>query len=316
MAEKETGGHQPVVVAAEVVAPKGGSAEGKPMRRKPAASPAKRQPRTAPAARDVTPLALIARAVNSGMPVETIERLTLLWEKGVAQQAKHEYFDAFSRLQAKLPIIGRTRTVNNKASTAKEHGKVRFRYAPVEQIVGEVAPLLGEEGFSYSFKPAQPRAVDGVHWLDVPCTLHHRGGHEETATFPSPVASAAERQTLGWTFAQAITSAQTYGRRNAFIAVVGIMTADPEGTPGVEPGDEPEGDVRAASETAAAAGAAPTQEQLQAAYQKVQGLVAEKARGKAADTFLATASKHLQAGRVDLLDAMAASLAGMRQGTK
>lgn len=268
--------------------------------------------------REFSPVQLISQAIDRGLDMGSIERLAALRDRVVAEQAKHEYFDALRQLQAKLQPISRTRAVKNKRERVEAgESVVRFRYAPIEKIVPVLQPLEEEFGFSHTFGAGEIKGTSEGGLIPVSCIIHHVGGHEETTWFPSPI-FYADGKAIGQSKAQTVNSAISFGRRVALLLGYGVVTADPdpEGTEAERAEEEGQG-PRSVEETQGD-GESPeaSDEELRHAYDKVQKLIAAKCKGKAADTFKATASKHLQKGRADLLLAMAKSLDSMRQGTR
>ena len=276
-----------------------------------ATPPAKRGRVLQARAKELSPLALIAAAVREHLPMETIERLAALHDKALAAQAKHEFFDALGKFQSEIEPIVKTRFVKNKPDKQEEYGVVRFRYASIDIIVEKVKKQLKDNGFSYTFKD---RHED--QFLPVDCILHHVGGHDEVATFYSPIMSAEDRKMLGMSAPQAINSALSYGRRCSFIAVTGIMTADPDmdSRPlDAEGATEPQSIDQAQASKKQAAG---TTETIQKVYDDIMALIDQKCSGKAGANFESTAKKHYDADRKDLLVALRDSLKKMRQGSK
>jgi hypothetical protein len=264
--------------------------------------------------KELSPLALIAEAVRQHLPMETIERLMALHEKALAAQAKHEFFDALTRLQAKLPTIVNTKKVMNRKEKRADYGDVRFSYAPMEEIVDKVKGPIEEEGFSYTFKPHRSTTDGEQRWLIVPCVFHHKGGHEEISEFPSPIMSADERKILGLSEAQAVKAALTFGRRCSFISAVGIMTADPDDDNNSPETEGKDGQPRSTEESAEKAGEPATKEQLDALFEEVTKLIEAKATGPAQKRFIDTANKHYDAKRADLLTALRDSLRTIQKG--
>ena len=80
---------------------------------------------------------LIARAIDKGTPVETMERILAMAEKVKAGQAKEAFNQAMADFQRECPTITKTKIVKDKT------GKVLYSYAPLESIVEQVKELLG-----------------------------------------------------------------------------------------------------------------------------------------------------------------------------
>lgn len=174
-------------------------------------APASPPPATLPDA-SAAPLAAILSDPErlQAIPVETVERLLALKERMDAEYARKAFFEALAAFQAECPIIERRKGIPDR------DGNVKYRYAPLEQVIAQVAPLLRVHGLAYRFD-TMPK--DGG--IEVQCILTHALGHSETsvAFMPGvqvPKANAAQNAGAGI----------TYGKRIAFLNATGILTAD------------------------------------------------------------------------------------------
>lgn len=159
----------------------------------------------------VNPETLIMAAIDKGMPVETLERLLLMRDKLVAEQARNAFFRDLAAFQLDCPVIIKDKDVMNK-----DNRSVRYRYAPLDSIVRQIAGSLAAHGFSYQFTTS---AADKS--VSVTCHARHREGHTESTTFESQIDPQAFMN-----LAQKFGSALTFGKRYAFLAAFGIMTGD------------------------------------------------------------------------------------------
>ena len=158
----------------------------------------------------VDPEALIARAIDKGLPLESLERLLAMRRELKAEWAREQYFKALSGFQKECPVIGKGKEVHSK------DGKLRYKYAPLDEIIGQVKVALEAWGFSYTVQTSQTdKAVTSV------CHAHHVDGHSETSEFTIPMDPEAYMNE-----SQKIASAMTYAKRYAFCNSFGIMTGD------------------------------------------------------------------------------------------
>ena len=156
------------------------------------------------------PEALIARAIDKGVSIETMEKLLAMRRELKEEAAKEAYFKALASFQAACPEIGRDKQVNDK------HGTPRYRYAPIERIVATVKAALAHNGFSYVLASEQDEvSVTGL------CVSHHVGGHTETTSFKVPIDKDAYMNEP-----QKFASARTFAQRYAFKGAYGIQTGD------------------------------------------------------------------------------------------
>jgi hypothetical protein len=142
--------------------------------------------------------------------VEMLRELVHLQQQIEDRQAARDFAAALSAFQHSCPEITRHKGIPGK------DGKLRYRYAPLEDIVRIAGPHLHAQGLSWSFD------VDlAADLTTISCTLHHVNGHSRTssARVPGvtvPTANAAQNEIAG----------VTYGKRSAFLSVTGLTTAD------------------------------------------------------------------------------------------
>ncbi|HSW61745.1 MAG TPA: ERF family protein [Dissulfurispiraceae bacterium] len=158
----------------------------------------------------IDPQALIASAIDKGTPIEVMEKLLNMRDRIRAEQAEMAFREAMKNFQDECPVIKKKKKVLNKNSTTE-----RYRYAPLEDILKQVRPLLSKHGFSYTFTTQQ----DGTS-VTVTCRAHHEAGHTEESSFSVP----AEFEHM--TKQQESGSALTYAKRYSFCNAFGIMTGD------------------------------------------------------------------------------------------
>lgn len=160
----------------------------------------------------VIPEDLLARAIDKGVDVATLERLLAMRSQLRAEAARDAYYSALAAFQRECPPVQKSKTVLDK------YGKLRYRYAPLEEIVRQVGPLISAHGFSYTLDTEQTGPPNLQ--LTAICRTHHVGGHSEETRLQVPISGEymSAQQLVG--------SARTYASRYAFCNAWGIMTAD------------------------------------------------------------------------------------------
>jgi hypothetical protein len=149
-------------------------------------------------------------AENPNVSVEKMAGLFELHGKIKAQRAEQQFNEAYHRLQMDLPRIKKDGTVEYK-------GKEAFKFATWEAIDANIRPLLQREGFHLSFDTA-PRQGDGGGII-VTGTLHHVGGHRQTASIPLALDSSGGKNSI-----QGMGSTFSYGKRYTATALLNIIT--------------------------------------------------------------------------------------------
>lgn len=170
------------------------------------------QPGIVPAATSIE--ALIARAIDRGVPVETMERLLVMRTQLKQEAAREAFIAALADFQATCPAVPRTRT----AKIESQRGSYSYHYAALEDIVKAIGASLAAHGLTYQF---DVQLTDNPPRQVVVCTIRHIDGHSESSTFTIPVDGSARMNV-----AQQHASAQTYAKRYALSNALGIVTAD------------------------------------------------------------------------------------------
>jgi hypothetical protein len=152
----------------------------------------------------------ISQAIAQSLPVETMEKLFSLREKVKAEAAKEAFVSAMAKFQAECPVISKDKKVNDRT------GKLRYKYAPLDQIVSQVKKPLGNNDLFYSFKEEKDK-----DFATAICTITHKLGHSESSSFQVPIGNEDYM-----TDAQKYGARMTFAKRYAFCNALGILTGD------------------------------------------------------------------------------------------
>lgn len=124
-----------------------------------------------------------------------------------AERAKKEYDAALSAFQSECPVIIK----KVKGATGS------YKFAPLDDIMPQVQPLLSKHGFSFSItSEVTPKMVKAI------CKVTHCGGHFDIGEFAVPT---DERNTM-MSDPQRYGGSLTFAKRYAFCNAFGIMTGD------------------------------------------------------------------------------------------
>ncbi len=171
---------------------------------------------TAVARVKIDPQLLLAKAVEGNASIETLERLVALAKDVREVQAREAWHEAMAEFQRRCPAIKKSKT----AEIITARGSYSYNYAPLDQIMETVRPLLGELGLSvfWSSRVEPQRVV-------VFCRIAHVLGHSENSgEISMPIPDASERG--GGNPAQRVGSALTYARRYSLLQVTGLSPED------------------------------------------------------------------------------------------
>lgn len=182
------------------------------------AAPASRPSTNAPS--DI--LLMIERlAVNPDFGVEKLEKLIDMQERILDRNAASAFNIAFAKMQPKIPTI-----IERKSTD-------RGKYAPREDIVEVIRPILSEYGFSLSFRTEWPEKTV----VKVVGILTHEEGHSRQSEFMSAADTSGSKNAV-----QALGSAVEYGRRYTTTDLLNIASrgGDDDATKSGRP-EPPEG---------------------------------------------------------------------------
>lgn len=164
----------------------------------------------------------ITKAIETNVPVETLERLFELRKQVKAEQAKEAFDTAMSNFQGMCPIIEKTKQVKNAS------GALLYSYAPLEAIVSQAKDSIKSNGFSYAIQ-----TETGENKVKVTCIVKHELGHSEPSSVEVPIGTKTNIMSAP----QVVASALTFAKRYAFCNAFGILTGD-EDTDARDVGDK------------------------------------------------------------------------------
>lgn len=153
----------------------------------------------------VTPMALIERAMATGTSMEQLSKLLDLKERWDAAEAKTAFTEAMAAFKADPPTV-----IKDKDN--KQYGS---KYSSIGNLVNTVNIYLGKHGLSAAWK------IDQGERIAVTCTLTHRLGHSEQASMSGLPDTSGQKNPL-----QQIKSTVTYLKIATFEAVTGIASSE------------------------------------------------------------------------------------------
>jgi hypothetical protein len=153
----------------------------------------------------ITPMAMLAQAIERGMPVETVDKLMALSERWDATQARKAFDMAIAAAKAEIPVV----TKNAKGHNDK-------KYADFAAIARAVDPVISRHGLSYRF-----RTVQTDNKINVTCVLSHEAGHYEENTLSALADTSGNKNAI-----QSIGSTLTYLQRYSLVQALGIAASE------------------------------------------------------------------------------------------
>ncbi len=158
---------------------------------------------------------LLHFAIESKVPVETLEKLVALKERMDDRNAAQEFCVALARFQADCPAIRKTSTASITTNSGSSY---KYSFAELDEIAATTRPILTRYGLSYTWDSN----VEGDK-LTCICTVRHVAGHSQAAKFVLPTTTKS-----GMSDQQKVAAALTYARRQSLIQALGLTTTDPD----------------------------------------------------------------------------------------
>jgi hypothetical protein len=179
-------------------------------------------------AQPVTPMEMLATAIDKGMAIETIDKLVALAERWDRNTARKAFDEAIAAAKAAIPPIIKNREVDFTSAKGRTH----YRHEDMAEIARTVDPILAKHGLSYRY-----RVTSNVNEpVSVTCILSHRQGHYEETTLHGGRDETGNKNSL-----QGIGSTITYLQRYSLKAALGLsVTADDDGRAGGKVGGSDE----------------------------------------------------------------------------
>jgi len=163
---------------------------------------------------NMTPMEMLSRAVESGAPMDVLERLMSLQERWEANQARKAFDEAMAAAKAEIPTIVKNRHVD---FTGKTGVRTNYRHEDLAEIARTVDPILSRNGLSYRF-----RATSNINEpIMVTCIISHRLGHSEETTLTAARDDSGNKNSI-----QGVGSTITYLQRYTLKAALGLAASN------------------------------------------------------------------------------------------
>ncbi len=159
--------------------------------------------------------ALLLKAIESNAGIETMERLVALAKDMKAQMAREAWYEAMAAFQRECPAIKKTREAT---IPTRGGGGFSYSYAPLDEIVAVVQPILGAHGLSVSWRTRLE-----ANQVIACCRISHVLGHsEDSGDTHIPIVQGDG----GANPMQRVGIATTYARRYSLVSVLGLAPED------------------------------------------------------------------------------------------
>jgi hypothetical protein len=162
----------------------------------------------------VTPMAMLAKAVEGGADINVLEKLMGLSERWESNQARKAFDNAMSAAKAEIPVIIKNRVVD---FTGKTGLRTNYRHEDLAEIARTVTPILAKHGLSYRYRTTSNLNEP----VTVTCIVSHRDGHFEENTLSAGRDESGNKNSI-----QAVGSTLTYLQRMTLKAALGLAASD------------------------------------------------------------------------------------------
>ena len=159
----------------------------------------------------VTPMQMLATAVQRGTDLVQVEKLMELERTWKADKAREAYYLALAEFK-KQPIT---------VTKDKKNAQYNSKYASIGNLVTTVNAAMAPFGLNASWD------FDQSQGIKVTCILAHTLGHTQSVSLSGPPDESGKKNSL-----QQIKSTNTYLRKETFEAVTGVVTSDTEDNDG------------------------------------------------------------------------------------
>lgn len=150
---------------------------------------------------------IFTMAIEKGGGVETIERLMSVRRELNAERSKKMYDVSMAAFQSECPPVKKTKTVKT------DSGQKAYSYAPLEEVIAAVKPLLAKHGFSFAF---DTDVSSQAGWVIAKCNVTHDQGHVSQTTAKFPLGGRTKIMSDTQVYAAALTFATRRVFQNAF----------------------------------------------------------------------------------------------------
>lgn len=171
----------------------------------------------------LSPMEMLASALERGQSPELIEKLMDLAERWQTNQARRAFDTAMADAKAKIKPIAKNRKVDFTSSK----GRTNYEYEDLAEIARSVDPILAEVGLAYRFQSRQ----DG-DTLTITCIMSHRDGHSIENSLSARRDESGNKNAI-----QGVASTATYLQRYTLKLSLGLAASiDDDGKASGAPG--------------------------------------------------------------------------------
>lgn len=153
----------------------------------------------------MSPLSIIARAVERGMDATQLNALMDFQDRMDAKEARKTFMSDMIKFKDEVPEL----TKNKKV----KFSNTEYEHISLDNLVYTVVPVLAKHGFSHRWTT---QYVDNG-LMEVTCHLDHRDGHSEKTSMRGKPDTSGSKNEI-----QQGSSAQSYLERYTLLSILGL----------------------------------------------------------------------------------------------
>lgn len=162
---------------------------------------------------EVTPMQMLAVAVQQGADLAKLEKLMELQERWEKNQARKAYVAAMAAFKANPPTILKNKHVSFELKTG---GRTEYNHATHDEVTTKVIMALAPHGLSHNWTMRQENNL-----IFVRCTITHELGYSESTELYGAPDTTGTKSAI-----QAVASTVTLLQRYTLLAVTGLTSEE------------------------------------------------------------------------------------------
>lgn len=179
-----------------------------------------------PSAPALTPMTILANAIEKGVDIDQLEKLMGMVERWEKNQARKSFFKALASFQAMCPVIKKNKTAQIKS----EKGSYSYKYAELGNIEVQIKSAMEQCGLTKRWEYGEEGGQQKVS-----CLITHIDGHTETTEMKADKDNSGGKNAI-----QQKGSANTYMERYTLLGGLGIVAAEDNDGRGAKTTPEPQ----------------------------------------------------------------------------
>ena len=162
---------------------------------------------------NVSPENILTAAIEKGVSPEVMQQLLDMRRQLQAEMAKEAYYRDFPKFKKAIKPPKRTKSVYDK------YGKLRYKYAPLEEVQKSIDDALNQTGNLFSYRWQCTSQTPST--VTMCCYMTHFMGHSEPSPFENPIDKDSYMSP-----GQKVGSARTFAKRYTLLDVCGLEAED------------------------------------------------------------------------------------------